>query len=398
MKTYIYNDTSFPVGMATTKRISCYARGLLANGMDVLVVPYRKSFEYKQQNGVKDQGSYDGIEYEYPSGCFKRNKHNKILRFYDWEVGDALRGACHILRNVKNDDIVFIYVHSVFAQLVLMMASCIKHAKIVKEICEHPSALCNMNKLGNRIARWFEYNFIFPCYDGFVPISRDLDMFVSQYKKKTAKTVVVPILVEDSLFNIDFTTHQSLYKVPYIIHTGTMLEPKDSISKIIKAFALYKKKHPSNIRLVFTGPHANDSCSYIPLMNELGVRSDIDLLGLVSMTEVAVLQHYSALTIIYKSDNLQTRNCFPTKLGEMLMSGTPVITTTIGDANLYLKNGESAFIIEPDDESRLIQCIDFLLSNPQQAKVMGEKGRQVAQECFSPVYQGKKLTHFFKNL
>ena len=116
------------------------------------------------------------------------------------------------------------------------------------------------------------------------------------------------------------------------------------------------------------------------------------------MEQVAVLQHFAAMTIIYKSDNLQTRNCFPTKLGEMLMSGIPVITTTVGDANLYLENGKNAFIIEPEDEVMLIECMKLILDNPIEAKTIGKAGKLVAEKYFNPIYQGKRLSDFYESL
>ena len=104
------------------------------------------------------------------------------------------------------------------------------------------------------------------------------------------------------------------------------------------------------------------------------------------------------MTIIYKSDNLQTRNCFPTKLGELLICGIPVITTTVGDANFYLKNAQSAFIIEPDDEDTLVDYIKFIINNPNRAKEIGMAGKTIAQKHFDPLYQGKRLSEFYKSL
>ena len=191
---------------------------------------------------------------------------------------------------------------------------------------------------------------------------------------------------------------KSEYDVPYIIHTGSMLEQKDSISKILRAFAQFKKETGSNCRLVFTGPHANSKCLYIPLMKALGIESCVDLLGMVSTEKVATLQRHAAMTIIYKSNNLQNRNCFPTKLGEMLVNGVPVITTTVGDANLYLENGKNAFIIEPDDEKSLVRYIKLLLDNPKLARKIGESGKNVALRNFNPLYQGKRLSKFLHGL
>ena len=133
-------------------------------------------------------------------------------------------------------------------------------------------------------------------------------------------------------------------------------------------------------------------------MKDLNVFDDIELLGLISVDQVVYLQHFAAMTIIYKSDNLQTRNCFPTKLGEMLMNRIPVITTTVGDANLYLVNGESALIFEPDDDDKLIEYIHVLLTDKDKAIRIGERGHDVAEECFNPYFQGKRLHDFYESL
>ena len=177
-----------------------------------------------------------------------------------------------------------------------------------------------------------------------------------------------------------------------------MLEQKDSISKILHAFARFKRETQSTCKLVFTGPQANEKCRYLPMIQELGIKNSVDLLGLVSPKRVTALQRHAAMTIIYKSDNLQTRNCFPTKLGEMLISGIPVITTTVGDANIYLENGKSAFIIEPDDEDNLVKYIKYILDNPYEAQKIGTEGKTIAQKYFNPIFQGKRLSDFYISL
>lgn len=237
-----------------------------------------------------------------------------------------------------------------------------------------------------------------PHYDGFIAISRDLNNFVKKYKSNKAKSIIIPILVEDPFENKDLSKLKHKYNVPYILHTGTMFEQKDSISKILHAYARLKKEINTKCKLVFTGPQATDKCPYLPMIKQLGIEDDVDLLGLVSAEQVTTLQHFATMTIIYKSDNIQTRHCFPTKLGEMLICGTPVITTTIGDANLYLENQKSAFIFKPDDENTLINYMKYILDNPAEANLIGLKGKEVANKFFNPIYQGRRLSEFYLNL
>ena len=82
----------------------------------------------------------------------------------------------------------------------------------------------------------------------------------------------------------------------------------------------------------------------------------------------------------------------------MLINKIPVITTTVGDANIYLENGKSAFIIEPNDENALVEHIKYILDNPIEAKKMGAIGKSVAQKYFNPIYQGQRLSTFYKSL
>lgn len=397
MNIHFYINTSFPFGMAAARRRLCYAKGLMAQGHVVDVVVCQKCFNKGDDDGMSAKGNYRGIEYVYVCGKYKHSKYNKFIRVLDYHIFDYVRSFFYALRYVHRGEVVFAYYYPIFLQILIIVASKLKGAKIVKETCEHPSALGNVNSLWHKLCKWFEYHFIMPLYDGFIVISRDLSKFVIKYKGSKAKYIVVPILVDEPIGNTNYIG-ENMFKDPYIIHTGTMLEQKDSISKILYAFARFKKETGSGCKLVFTGPDANEKCKYLPLIKKLEIENSIILLGMVSTEEITNLQRHAAMTIIYKSDNLQTRNCFPTKLGEMLICGIPVITTTVGDANIYLEDGKSAFIIEPNDEDSLVKYIKFILDHPIEAKRVGEKGKEVAQKYFSPIYQGERLSNFYKSL
>lgn len=398
MNIHFYINNTFPYGMAAAKRRLCYAKGLLAEGHIIDVVICQKCLEKENDDGFPRKGIYKGIPYIYVCGKYKFSKKNKIMRGLDYLVIDYIRSFFYALKHIHRKEVVYAYYYPIFLQILILLAAKIKGAKVVKETCEHPSALGNIHSKWHKLCKWFEYKFVMPHYDGFIAISCDLNKFVEKYKSKKAKSIIVPILVEDHFSDKDVSNLKNEYNVPYIIHTGTMLEQKDSISKILHAFARLKRETNTSCKLVFTGPHATEKCSYLPMIKKLGIEGDVDLLGLVSTERVASLQYFAAMTIIYKSDNLQTRNCFPTKLGEMLICGIPVITTTIGDANLYLEDNKSALIFKPDDEDTLIKYMKFILDNSEEARVIGLKGKEVAMKFFDPIFQGKRLSEFYLNL
>lgn len=384
--------------MAAAKRRLCYIKGLKAAGDSIDVVICNRVFECGEDDGFKASDTYEGTPFCYAAGKFKHAEWNKLMRGLDWMIIDPFRSFIYGIKHIHKGEIVFIYFYPVFLQLLILLATKIKGAKAVKETCEHPNTQRNMTKLQSKIQSWIDFHFIMPLYDGFVAISQDLETFVNQYRNQKAKVIRIPILVDPEPYEKDFTNEKSLFDVPYIVHTGTMNEQKDSISKILRAFARFRKENNDPLKLVFTGKQSSPKkCKYLHSIKELGIENDVILMGYLTDSDIINLQHFAAMTIIYKSDNLQTRNCFPTKLGEMLMSGVPVITTTVGDAKIYLEEGGALFIKENDDDS-LLACIHHLLEDAEDKNKIVNKGKSVAYTKFNPIIQGETLSTFFKNL
>ena len=219
--------------------------------------------------------------------------------------------------------------------------------------------------------------------------------YAEEYASPSAKFINIPIMVE----NTEQKIGNPIFDFPYIIHTGTMHEQKDGISIILKAFAEFKKEDNTGCKLVFAGPHSNERCSYIPMMHDLGIYDDVMLLGMIKdQGELLTLQRYASLSIVYRYDNIQTRNGFSTKMGEVLMSGAPLITTPIGGHAKYLQNEKNAFIVEPGNVGVLADAIRYILTKPEKAKEVAKEGKNLATNVFNPIYQGKKLYEFFQNL
>jgi glycosyltransferase involved in cell wall biosynthesis len=79
----------------------------------------------------------------------------------------------------------------------------------------------------------------------------------------------------------------------------------------------------------------------------------------------------------------QAKYGFPTKLGEYLLTGNPVVVTSVGDIPLFLKDGESAYLVEPDNIEEFAAKLDYVLSHYEESKRVGQNGREVALKHFS---------------
>lgn len=66
---------------------------------------------------------------------------------------------------------------------------------------------------------------------------------------------------------------------------------------------------------------------------------------------------------------------------ESMACGLPTITTPVGGLNEAVINGYNSLVIDPDHDD-LGEAIHYLAQNPELRKVMGERNRQIAVECF----------------
>lgn len=68
--------------------------------------------------------------------------------------------------------------------------------------------------------------------------------------------------------------------------------------------------------------------------------------------------------------------CFPLVLLEAMKKGLPCISTNVGGIPSIVKDGVTGFIVPAGDVDALVEKMKWIMDNPEEAKVMGEKGRE----------------------
>lgn len=68
---------------------------------------------------------------------------------------------------------------------------------------------------------------------------------------------------------------------------------------------------------------------------------------------------------------------------EAMAMGIPVIASEGGTVGEYILDGETGILVEPENPIALREAIMFLLGNPQEARRLGENGRQRVEEELS---------------
>lgn len=116
---------------------------------------------------------------------------------------------------------------------------------------------------------------------------------------------------------------------------------------------------------------------------DLGFRSDIP--DILKCTQVFVLP--SVLP-----------DSFPTVVLEAMASALPVVATRSGGASEMLLEGETGYLIAPEDVEKGSEKINRLLAHPEEAEAMGKKGRDRVLNNFSYGQFAQKMEDYICQL
>lgn len=230
--------------------------------------------------------------------------------------------------------------------------------------------------------------------DGLFVISTALsDYYISQGVEPN-KVHIINMTIDVNRFA--GITKSSEIKHKYIAYCGTISNAKDGVDKLIRSFSLVTKKYP-NLYLYIIGKFISDknNDNYV-LAESLGIMHKIVFTGSVTSDKVPQLLKDAEICVLNRPDSLQAQCGFPTKLGEYLMSENPVVVTCVGDIPKFLKDGESALLASPHDDSEFAEKIIWAIEHQYEARRIGLRGAEVARKYFNAqIEAGKMLNVMF---
>jgi glycosyltransferase involved in cell wall biosynthesis len=89
---------------------------------------------------------------------------------------------------------------------------------------------------------------------------------------------------------------------------------------------------------------------------------------------------------------------FSNSILEYMAAGLPVVATDVGGAREVVCEGETGHLVASGDDVAMGEKIISLLQEPERARSMGERGRQVVTERFSWETRVSVLRHFYEQL
>lgn len=239
--------------------------------------------------------------------------------------------------------------------------------------------------------------------DKFLSVVNQIDLFavmtntlVDYYKKianQSAKFIHLPMTVDLSRFK-DVQVYNQQYS-PYIAFCGSIDKSKDGVDILIKAFTKVSHKYP-RVKLVLAGFYTYDTPDILKLIIQYNMSDRIKYIGPVDKNSIPSFLSSASVLVLSRPDSHQAQGGFPTKLGEYLATGNPVCVTRVGEIPLYLDDNVSAFMAVPGDVDSFADALDRALSNPIHSKMVGTKGKYLAESVFNSQIQATRLSDFLR--
>ncbi len=79
-------------------------------------------------------------------------------------------------------------------------------------------------------------------------------------------------------------------------------------------------------------------------------------------------------------------------------AGVPIVASRVGGIPEVVMDGFSGILIDPEDTGELVNSVTRLLSEPELARLLGERGRRIAIEDFSIDAMVKRYLYLYRDL
>lgn len=373
----VFLNRRFCPGEAWTNRILAYARGLSEQQIEVellYLIPDKNRTPYH----IDIPGVTVVNLFEKDGWLAKRNRYISLLINFIRAIWFLRKREC-----------AFVYADG--SEKWLLRMAFFSRVKVFTEITEHPFLTHHLYKKDR------EY------------VNHDLPRkYMARLKKASAVFVISEplrkLFIENGLDKdkvhvvnmfVDTSRFDNLQKKPtekYIAYCGTVSSYKDGVDLLIRAFSIFCKHH-DDYKLYIIGPYYSTQVALMfqQLVQQLNIEGRVVFTGKVPYERIPQLLVDAEMLALARPDNLQARYGFPTKLGEYLATGNPVVVTAVGDIPRFIEDGKNGFLAAPDDIIGFAEKMLWVAEHPQEATTAGNNGRLLCQKEFSYKAQSQVL-------
>lgn len=394
MNILIITKDSFPTGLAASSRIHAYSKGIIEHGSKVKVLCIKPTERQSSIFNKVIKGTHEGIPFIYTSG---------ETIYSSWFLKRRIQNIAGIIGALKTlvkdsrihrVDAIIVYLKAPLIELILFLFASILNIIIIKEENEHPEIYFPPVSCLNKIVGKYYMKYNYRLYDGILLMTHNLiDVFTGD-KKLKARILHTPMIVDYKRFE---NVTGNFSSESYIAFCGILNNNKDGINYLINAFSALTNAFP-DLKLVLIGDAENEvqMKDYVDLIRAKQIVDKVIFKGRVDNSEMPRLLCNAKLLVLPRPSSTQAEYGFPTKLGEYLATGKPVVVTRTGEISQYLTDGQNAFLAEAGDTDSLALKMGEALSDYNRALEIGKMGKDAVMHHFNYYIQAGRIIDFIK--
>lgn len=391
---FIVND-SFPNGGASANRILTLGKGLKNEGHDVEVVIIRPTEQEDKENRNPLNGSADGV-------CFKYMVRNNVWtnRTKPGKLTGIAEGFINTIRHLSNSlkthekVIIIDTLSSISLSTGLYVFSKIHGLKFIIHLDEYPWPHIFRDRY-NPLYRSLFFAMKFRLYDGLIVMTSKLSKYYSRLKRSKAPICHIPMTVDAERFALKKDKERSFL----VTYCGSMSVYKDGVDLLLESFAIFSKHNPEfKLQLIGKTEGNPEYQSLLNMVKESGLEPRVIFTGEVPSGRIPRMLADSDMLVLSRRNNIQAQGGFPTKLGEYLLTGKPVVLTKFGEISDYLTDGVNSFISDEATAEAFSDKLDFVAKNFEQALEIGGAGCEAALQSFDYKVVSGRLSDFLTRL
>jgi len=236
--------------------------------------------------------------------------------------------------------------------------------------------------------------------DGMYVITESLKNYFLGQLNASIPIRVINMMVDPSRFSNTDSISGTDFK--YIAYCGSMDIAKDGVDILIQAFgkAIKLIRQPNDLKLMLIGEVTDRHLigKYQQIIKDSQCEDKVIFTGFVNRENIPpLLQGAEALTLA-RPESKQAEGGFPTKLGEYLATGKPVVITNTGEISKFLRDGVNAFVAHPGSVDSFMEKLILLFADYKEAVKVGQKGEELVYREFNYYHQAKSLHDFIVDI
>lgn len=363
----VITQAPFPVGNVSTMRIISYLKSLVKIDIYAYVLVYCPT---RMASGIQvSEGVYEGINFQYATDITWK-KYNLL-----YKIVYLLKGLFNSLSYLKSQNIstIILYGDNLFiVNLFYWLYTRLKGIRYIGDRSELP-----LEKIRKSCLKLYFYGLKQKMFDGIIVMTKRLVQFYSRYSSKQDYLFMLPMTIDSERFQ----GVQKVYIHDHYIATVFGTHNRDGLFETIKSFEIYCKKGGSfNLRLIGDFENMPNKSSLESLINNSDYKSRIIILG-KQANEVVPSILFNA-SVLVTTPNYYSSGGFPTKLGEYMLSGVPIVATDVGEVSNYIIPDVDMLLCKPGDIEGISSAMLMLERNSNFARKIALNAERKAKDVF----------------